>query len=133
MWLGLLLCLCLPPAVWADIKQCPLGDSGGVPNATCLEGTTCAMFDGRQPKCTGWVRFRCASREYRNMQTCQCMACPTGTGRNCDSDNECCSLSECGAAETPKPKPLGLSSTSRLAPHTPAHAVLLLWLLLMLF
>jgi hypothetical protein len=122
--LALLWCLCMPPSLAAE-KLCPLGDAGGVPNASCNEGTTCAIFDGRQAKCTGWSNYRCAAREFRNLKTCECVACPAGSGLNCDRDNECCSLGDCGepTTSTPKARPLGLSSTSRLHPHAATNVL----------
>ena len=123
---GMILCLCLPVSLLANDKVCP--PFGDVPNGTCAEGATCATFDGRQPKCTGWSRDRCAAREYRNMKTCECLACPRDSGQNCMANNECCSLEECAWAttSTPKAKPYALSPASRLIPD--AATLLLLWL-----
>jgi hypothetical protein len=131
---GLIVCCCLPASLLADTKMCPLGDAGGVPNASCLEEKlTCAIYDGRQPKCVGWTHFQCDSREYRNMKTCECIKCPVGSGQNCMPGNECCSLADCGTApaSTPKPRPFALSSTSRLAPHAALHVFLLSLLLIL--
>lgn len=122
---GMICCFCLPASLVADTKICPLGDAGGVPNASCDQTTpaTCAIYDGRQPKCVGWSYYRCAAREYRNLKTCECVPCPAGTGQKCEPNNECCSLADCGTApaSTPKPRPFALSSTSRLHPHAPTH------------
>ena len=122
---GMVCCFCLPASLVADTKICPLGDAGGVPNASCDQTTpaTCAIYDGRQPKCVGWTHFQCDTREYRNMKTCQCIKCPVGSGQSCMPGNECCSLADCGQApaSTPKPRPFALSSTSRLHPHAPTH------------
>jgi hypothetical protein len=125
---GMICCFCLPASLVADTKICPLGDAGGVTNASCdgEEGDskpTCAIYDGRQARCIGWANYRCAVQEYRNMKTCECIKCPVGSGQNCMPGNECCSLADCGTApaSTPKPRPFALSSTSRLHPHAPTH------------
>ncbi len=131
MLLVVLLCLCLTPSLVAQPKLCPLGDTRGVANATCLEGATCAVFDGLQPKCTGWSRYRCAAKEYRNYKACDCLACPAGSGLNCTPDNECCSLEDCGKVPATT-RPLALASAPRLAPLAAMHVALLLWLVLML-
>jgi len=124
MLLVLLAFMFLPPTVEADTKICPLSDASVMPNATCFEGATCAIFEGSQPRCTGWSRFRCAPREYRNYKTCECDACPAGSGLDCDRDNECCSLGDCGAVTaTPKPRPFALSLASRLHPHAATHVL----------
>jgi len=130
---GLIVCCCLPPSLVADAKICPIGDAGGVPNASCDVDTTCAIYDGRQPKCIGWSNFWCARGDFRNLKTCQCLACPAGTGQNCTPDNQCCSIADCGTnpTSTPKPKPSALSSTSRLAPHAALHVFLLSLLLIL--
>jgi hypothetical protein len=134
---GMILCLCLPASLVADTKLCPLGDAGGVANATCNvsdKETTCAIFDGRQQKCIGWAYNRCAAREYRDMKTCLCASCPVGSGQSCFPNSECCSLQDCGTAATSTPnKQFGLSSTSRLAPHAGSYSLLLLWLVSVLW
>ncbi len=135
MLLVVLLCLCLPPSLVAQPKLCPLGDPRGVANASCAQATTCAVYDGIQPKCIGWTTSNCATREFRNLRSCECHECPVGTGQNCTPDNQCCSIADCGttpsstSASTPKPKPSALSSTSRLAPHTAMHLLLPLFML----
>lgn len=125
MLLVLLAWMCLSTVV---AKQCPFGDAVGVPNASCRGNgevqPTCAIYDGRQATCIGWSDYRCAAREYRNLKTCECLSCPAGSGLDCDRDNECCSLGDCGApTSTPKPRPYGLSSTSRLHPHAATHVL----------
>ena len=125
---GMICCFFLPASLLADTKTCPIGDAGGVSNASCdgEQGDaqpTCAIYDGRQPRCIGWANYRCAVQEYRNMKTCECIKCPVGSGQNCMPGNECCSLADCATApaSTPKPRPFALSSTSRLHPHAPTH------------
>ena len=133
MLLVVLLCLCLPPSLVADIKACKLGDPRGVPNASCAQATTCAIYDGIDAKCIGWTTSNCATREFRNLRSCECHECPVGTGQNCTPDNQCCSIADCGTTRTSTPtptaKPFALSSTSRLAPHAAMHVLLPLWLL----
>ena len=131
--LGLILCLLLPPLVAAE-KRCPLGTRTG----NCSDDAKCAIFDAKSGMCVGWSNYACSSGQYRNMQTCECIDCPRGSGSSCAKDNECCALEECIAdparATTPKPRPLALAPASRLSPReADGFALLLIWLLWMVY
>jgi hypothetical protein len=134
--LGLILCLCLPPLVAAD-KRCPLGTRNG----NCSDEALCAVFEANATTCIGWSNYRCIRGEYRNMQTCECIKCPRGTGvLSCAPDNECCALDDCKtdsattkptpSTATPKPTTSALAPASRLSPReADGFALLLIWLL----
>lgn len=95
-------------------KTCPLG----LGNGTCDSGAKCALFDGNSKTCSAWSNYLCGSKQYRELSTCLCIDCPSGSGASCDKDNECCSLSDCGpvdATAASKPRPRGLSPAPRRA------------------
>jgi hypothetical protein len=99
-------------------KQCPLG----LTNGTCNDSAVCAIFIGNPHTCTGWANYRCTRGQYRDLKTCECVNCPSGSGGHCTPENECCSLNDCGLnnapapSTTPKPK-WALSPAPRRAAH----------------
>lgn len=99
------LALCLAPAL---SQRCPL--SAGKTNGTCNASAVCAVFDGSSSTCVGWANYLCTRGQFRDLTTCMCVNCPSGTGSDCTPDRECCSLTACDRgypppSTTPKPKP----------------------------
>jgi hypothetical protein len=128
MCVFLLVCVVLPASLHA--KQCPVSDPTVVAK-TCADDVTCALFVPDQTVCVGWTYNRCSEKQYRNLRTCECLACPVGAGSDCSPSNECCSAGDCGPAtqSTPKPKPMALASTSRLTASYAVCATSLFFLL----
>jgi hypothetical protein len=105
-------------------KQCPLGATNG----TCNASAVCAIFDGNSRSCTGWANYRCTRGQYRDLKTCICVNCPSGSGVSCTPSDECCSLDDClqyppVPVTTPKPK-WALSPASRPAAHVARNILL---------
>ncbi len=99
-------------------KQCPLG----LTNRSCDASAVCAIFDGSSRICSGFANYRCTRGQYRDLKTCMCVNCPSGSGDSCTPENECCSVNDCGLnnppvpVTTPKPK-WALSPAPRRAAH----------------
>jgi hypothetical protein len=108
--------LLLAPSLSLE-KTCPLG----LRNGTCDSTAKCAIFEGDSNVCVGWSHYLCGTKQYRDLKTCSCVNCPSGSGASCEPLSECCSLLDCGridpaAKATEKPRALSA------APPRAAHA-----------